>query len=134
MDVVISIARQHYDELRQTSKEEIADELTYSALHQLVYEYQSRLKKDGFDLGYRFEDELSSGPFDWTLQRDIELLDRMNLLFNHDIPQKAGFTHKIGPTRFGRRIERSKFSFLRSRNGHSTRKLEKALRRVSQTL
>lgn len=127
MDIVARIVRQHHDQLKRTSKAEIVDELTYAALHSLVYQYQPELAKRGFHLGYKFEDELSSGPFDWTLQRDIELLDRMNLLFNHDIPKNAGFSHSIGPTSFGRRVERNKFSLFRNRNGHSVAELNRAL-------
>lgn len=77
----------------------------YSAFHEAVRTVQEKLEREGITLGYRFEDRNLYGPWDRTLQQEIEALNLAGLVDNEDYPFEDGRRvnkHRLHLTRLGR--------------------------------
>jgi len=70
----------------------------YTKFHRIVYLLKKKLEQKDFNVNYSFEDRLFGGPFDKTLQRDIDYFCMNEFSDNVDkkvSPDSDLLTHKI---------------------------------------
>ena len=73
-------------------------------MHATVRQLQPHVAKVyGVVLGYKFAQKNLFGPWDNTLQEDLEVLDAAGMVDNHDELRKRVATHRLAPTAMGLR-------------------------------